>query len=55
MFVAGQPLYDPEQRPAEISTNQEPTPADVLEAERQAVLNEGDFQEYKVSNPIINQ
>lgn len=25
-----------------------PTPADILEMERQAILNEGDFQEYKV-------
>lgn len=49
LFVSGQPLYDPQPASAETSANQEPTPAEVLEAERQAVLNEGDFQEYKVT------
>jgi len=47
LFVSGQPLYDPVDA-ATSPTRQGPTPADVLEHERQAVLNEGDFQEYKV-------
>ncbi|XP_067937009.1 sperm flagellar protein 2-like [Watersipora subatra] len=46
LFVSGQSLY-----PTADSTAQQralgPTPADILELERQAILNEGDFQDYK--------
>ena len=47
LFVAGQPLYPPPEE-GTVQRIQGPTPADILELERQAVLNEGDFHEYKV-------
>ena len=50
LFVSGKPLYDTQQDTEATTTQQRagPTPADILEMERQAILNEGDFQEYKV-------
>lgn len=44
LFIAGKPLY--EQAPPPEST--EPSPEQILEEERQALLDEGDFGEYKV-------
>jgi len=44
LFVSGQPLF--EQAPPVEST--EPTPEQILEEERQQLLDEGDFMEYKV-------
>ncbi|XP_048761563.2 sperm flagellar protein 2-like isoform X3 [Ostrea edulis] len=43
LFIAGKPLY--EQAPPPEST--EPSPEQILEEERQALLDEGDFGEYK--------
>ncbi|XP_062579929.1 sperm flagellar protein 2-like isoform X2 [Saccostrea cucullata] len=43
LFVSGKPLY--EQAPPPEST--EPSPEQILEEERQALLDEGDFTEYK--------
>nr|XP_022317151.1 sperm flagellar protein 2-like isoform X9 [Crassostrea virginica] len=43
LFVSGKPLY--EQVPPPEST--EPSPEQILEEERQALLDEGDFSEYK--------
>ena len=47
LFVSGKPLYDTQQDTAATTTQQRtgPTPADILEMERQAILNEGDIQE----------
>lgn len=51
--MSGQSLY-----PAvEVGTGQRtqgPTPAQLLEQERQSILNEGDFQEYKVCHVNLN-
>lgn len=44
LFISGKPLY--EQAPPPEST--EPSPEQILEEERQALLDEGDFSEYKV-------
>lgn len=44
LFVAGQPLYEVT---PEVAAN-EITPEQVLEEERQKLLDEGDFVEYKV-------
>ncbi|ESO92609.1 hypothetical protein LOTGIDRAFT_120497 [Lottia gigantea] len=41
LFIAGQPLFD---KPVEST---EPTPEQILEAEKQLLLDEGDFMEYK--------
>ncbi|KAK6179274.1 hypothetical protein SNE40_011674 [Patella caerulea] len=41
LFVAGKPLFD---KPVESS---DPTPEQILEEERQQLLDEGDFMEYK--------
>lgn len=46
LFVSGKPLY--EQVPPPEST--EPSPEQILEEERQALLDEGDFSEYKVKS-----
>ena len=48
LFTAGQPLYEV----AEVSAvdEQEPTPEQILEEERQQLLDEGDFSEYRVSS-----
>eukprot|EP00105_Crassostrea_gigas_P002319 XP_011414807.1 PREDICTED: sperm flagellar protein 2 isoform X4 [Crassostrea gigas] len=43
LFISGKPLY--EQAPPPEST--EPSPEQILEEERQALLDEGDFSEYK--------
>ncbi len=48
LFVSGKPLYTEE--PAEAtSSSQEPSPEQLLEEERQLLLDEGDFDEYRVS------
>lgn len=47
MFISGKPLYEVSDESRD-GVGKGPTPADVLEAERQAILDEGDFQEYKV-------
>ena len=44
LFISGCPLYEA----APIDTG-EPTPEQILEEERQMLLDEGDFMEYKVS------
>ena len=46
LFVEGKPLYEQtDELPAE---SEEPTPEQILEMERQALLDEGDFNEYRV-------
>jgi hypothetical protein len=44
LFVSGQPLFE-----VVPMDSGEPTPEQVLEEERQKLLDEGDFMEYKVS------
>ena len=44
LFVSGCPLYET----APVDSG-EPTPEQILEEERQMLLDEGDFIEYKVS------
>ena len=46
LFVAGQPLY--ENSPEVLAIDEEPSPEKILEQERQALLDEGDFTEYRV-------
>ena len=46
LFETGMPLYE-ETAVAEVT---DPTPGQVLEEDRQQLLDEGDFMEYKVSN-----
>jgi len=48
LFVSGKPLYNPGDPSTAAAAGHGLTPADVLEEERQAILNEGDFQEYQV-------
>lgn len=43
LFTSGQPLYEEEDR-----KSIELSPEQILEEERQKLLNEGDFMEYKV-------
>ena len=45
LFTSGNPLYEPEAEEAEEMT---PTPEQILEEERQQLLDEGDFNEYRV-------
>ncbi|XP_013409132.1 sperm flagellar protein 2 isoform X2 [Lingula anatina] len=45
LFLSGKPLY--EVKTSQDSTSLEPTPEQVLEEERLALLDEGDFMEYK--------
>ena len=49
LFVSGHPLYTErlEALPAE---PEGPTPAQIIEEERQQLLDEGDFAEYKVTS-----
>ena len=47
LFEEGHPLYD--QAPVTITEVTEPTPEQILEEERQKLLDEGDFNEYRVS------
>ena len=44
LFISGCPLYET----VPVDTG-EPTPEQILEEERQMLLDEGDFMEYKVS------
>lgn len=50
LFVAGEPLYDPESQPAEGDSDGEelPTAEQLVEDERKTLLDEGDFNEYRV-------
>jgi hypothetical protein len=49
LFTEGKPLFEP--APPVEST--EPTPEQILEQERQKLLDETDFMEYKVSKIYI--
>jgi len=49
LFTEGKPLFEP--APPVEST--EPTPEQILEQERQKLLDETDFMEYKVSKSHI--
>lgn len=44
LFVSGKPLFDV----ADLADATELTPEQILEEERQQLLDEGDFMEYKV-------
>lgn len=46
LFEEGKPLYD--QAIVGSSETEEPTPEQILEEERQQLLDEGDFNEYRV-------
>ena len=48
LFVDGQPLFEVTQLPHK--DPQEPTPEQILEEERQRLLDEGDFSEYRVTD-----
>ena len=48
LFIEGKPLYE---QAVEIPPDpQNMTPEQILEVERQQLLNEGDFNEYRVSH-----
>ena len=48
LFVEGKPLFEVTNLPNKIP--EEPTPEQILEEERQRLLDEGDFSEYRVSH-----
>ena len=47
LFVEGKPLYEVTDEAVK-GADEDVTPGEVLEEERQALLDEGDFMEYKV-------
>lgn len=49
--MAGKPLFD-QVAEGEMGERHGPTAADVLQAERETILNEGDFREYQVSGAL---
>ena len=48
LFTAGKPLYETVVVPADDSEKQEPTAEELLEDERKLLLDESDFNEYRV-------
>ena len=48
MFISGSPLYE-----TAIVASGDPTPEQILEEERQLLLDEGDFMEYKVNHGAV--
>ena len=50
LFVEGKPLYEAEEE--EIIEDTEPTPEQILEEERQLLLDETDFNEYRVCDYV---
>ena len=50
LFVEGKPLFEVTNLPNKIP--EEPTPEQILEEERQRLLDEGDFSEYRVSHHL---
>ena len=48
LFTAGQPLYETVATPADDSEKQEPSAEELLEDERKLLLDESDFNEYRV-------
>ena len=59
LFTAGQPLYETVVVPADDTEKQKPTAEELLEDERKLLLDESDFNEYRVitsdSSMIFNR
>ena len=49
LFIEGQPLYDQAEESQRKTANEQ-----LLEEEKDQLLNEGDFNEYRVSKPKLN-
>ena len=50
LFCSGQPIFEVAEVP--VLEEQEPSPEQILEEERQQLLDEGDFSEYRVSEIV---